>query len=165
MYGDIKLSDFFHLVRSLKCNDLSAGKKIASAYQDKNWCRFAILIDELPICVFGRYEILGSRPIEMDQYSITNVKNPADRLHAVNKGYDDRLKYKTATGNIHCHDSTYTLHISRCDSFCQWKDKNMWDVAWTVDRWLDCNIKSNVRYCVAYLSQICKRSVHYDILH
>ena len=36
----------------------------------------------------------------MDQHSIQNVKNPADRLDAVNKAYADRIKYKIATGNI-----------------------------------------------------------------
>ena len=51
---------------------------------------FAILIDELTICVFGRDEICCSRPIDMDQHSIRNVKNPADRLDAVNKAYADR---------------------------------------------------------------------------
>ena len=61
---------------------------------------FAILIDELPICVFDRDEILCSRPIDMDQHSIKNVKNPADRLDVVNKAYADRIKYKIATGNI-----------------------------------------------------------------
>ena len=61
---------------------------------------FAKLIDELPICVFGRDEILCSRPIDMDQHSIKNVKNPADRLDVVNKAYADRIKYKTVTGNI-----------------------------------------------------------------
>ena len=60
----------------------------------------AILIDELPICVFGRDEILCSRPNDMDQHSIKNVKYPADRLDAVNKAYTDHIKYKTATGNI-----------------------------------------------------------------
>ena len=29
----------------------------------------AILINELPICVFGRHEISCSRPIDMDQHS------------------------------------------------------------------------------------------------
>ena len=58
------------------------------------------MIDELPICVFGRDEILCSRPIDMDQHSIKNVKNPPDRLDVVNKAYADRIKYKTATGNI-----------------------------------------------------------------
>ena len=36
----------------------------------------------------------------MDQHSIKNVKNPIDRLDAVNKAYADRIKYKTASGNI-----------------------------------------------------------------
>ena len=84
---------------------------------------FAILIDELPICVFGRDEILCSRPIDMDQHSIKNVKNPADRLDAVNKAYADRIKYKTVTGNI--HNTVMTD---------QWKDKNMCDVGLTVGR-------------------------------
>ena len=61
---------------------------------------FAILIKELPVCVFGQDEILYSQPIHMDQHSIKNVKNPADRLDAVNKAYADRIKYKTATSNI-----------------------------------------------------------------
>ena len=61
---------------------------------------FAILIDELPICVFGRDELFCSRPIDMDEHSIKNVKNPIDRLDAVNKAYTDRIKYKTASGNI-----------------------------------------------------------------
>ena len=61
---------------------------------------FAILIDKLPICVFGRDEMVCSRPIDMDQHSIKNMKNLADRLDAVNKAYVDRIKYKIATGNI-----------------------------------------------------------------
>ena len=61
---------------------------------------FAILIDELTICVFDRDEIICSQPIDMDQHSIKNVKNPIDRLDAVNKAYDERIKYKTASGNI-----------------------------------------------------------------
>ena len=61
---------------------------------------FAVLINELPICVFGRLEILCSRPIDMDQHSIKNVKNPVVRFDAVNKAFADRIKYKTATGNI-----------------------------------------------------------------
>ena len=36
----------------------------------------------------------------MDQHSIKNMKNPIDRLDAVNKAYADRIKYKTASGNI-----------------------------------------------------------------
>ena len=41
----------------------------------------------------------------------------------------------------------------------------MWVVGWTVCRWVDCNIMSNVRYCVACLSQIFQRFVPYDIFH
>ena len=70
---------------------------------------FAILINELPICVFGRDEILCSRPIDMDQHSIMNLKNPVDRLGAVNKAYADRIKYKTASGNI--PNTVLTDHI------------------------------------------------------
>ena len=108
------------MVKSLECNDHSARKKI-TLLPDTNTnmltysvhnsgfpvpikittdVGFAMLIDELPICVFGREEILCSRPIHMDQHSIKNVKNPADRLEAVNKAYADRIKYKTVTGNI-----------------------------------------------------------------
>ena len=36
----------------------------------------------------------------MNQHSIRNVKNPIDRLHAVNKAYADRIRYKTASVNI-----------------------------------------------------------------
>ena len=47
-----------------------------------------------------RDEILCSRPIDMDQHSIKNVRNPANILDAVNKAYADRIKYKIATRNI-----------------------------------------------------------------
>ena len=45
----------------------------------------------------------------MDQHSIKNVKNPDDRLDEVNKAYADRIKYKTATGNI--PNTVMTDHI------------------------------------------------------
>ena len=61
---------------------------------------FAILTNELPICVFSRDEILCSRPIDMDLHSIKNVKNPVERFDAVNKAYVDRVKYKSFTGII-----------------------------------------------------------------
>ena len=77
---DIKLSVGSDLVRSLGCNDLSAVKKFALPLgSDPNMLThsvpnlglpvpikiktdvgFAILIDELPTCVFGRDEILCS---------------------------------------------------------------------------------------------------------
>ena len=108
------------MVWSLGCNDLSVGKKFALLLgSDANMLTdsvpnsglpvpikiktdvgFAILIDELPICVFGRDEILCSQPIDMDQHSIKNVKNAIDRLDAVNKAYANRIKYKIASGNI-----------------------------------------------------------------
>ena len=61
---------------------------------------FAILIKELPVLVFGQDEILCSQSIDMDQHSIKNVKIPIGRLDAVSKTYADRIKYKTASGNI-----------------------------------------------------------------
>ena len=36
----------------------------------------------------------------MNQHSIKNVKNTIDRLDAFNKAYADRIKHKTASGNI-----------------------------------------------------------------
>ena len=112
--GDIKLNIGSDMVRSLGCNDLSAGKKftlllgtdtnmlmysvpnsgLSVPIKIKTDVGFAILIDELPICVFGRDEILCSQPIYMDQHSIKNVMNPADRLDAVNKAYADRINIK-----------------------------------------------------------------------
>ena len=82
---------------------------ITSTHQDKTYVGFAILIDELPICIFSRDEILCSRPINMDQHSIKNVKNPTDTLAAVNKAYADRIKYKTVTGII--PNTVMTDHI------------------------------------------------------
>ena len=118
--GDINLNVGFDLVRSLGYNDLSVGKKFTLLLgSDKNMpsysvpnsgllvpvkiktdVGFAKLMDKLPICIFGRDEILCSRPIDMDQYSIKNLKNPPDRLDVVNKACADRIKYKTANGNI-----------------------------------------------------------------
>ena len=36
----------------------------------------------------------------MDLHFIKNVKSQDNKLDAVNKAYVDRIKYKTATGNI-----------------------------------------------------------------
>ena len=55
---------------------------------------FAILIKELPVCVFGQDEILCSQHMDKDQHSIKNVKNSIDRLDAVNKTYADRINIK-----------------------------------------------------------------------
>ena len=114
------------MVRSLGCNDLSAGKKftlllgtdtnmlthpipnsgLPVPIKIKTDVGFAILIKELPVCVFGQDEILC---IDMDQHSIKNMKNPIDRLVAVNKAYADRIKYKTISGNI--PNTVLTGHI------------------------------------------------------
>ena len=129
MSGDIKLKFGSDLVRSVGCNDLSAGKKFALLLgSDKNMLTysvpnsglpvpvkiktdvgFAILIKELLVCVFRQDQILCSQPIDIGQHSIMNVKNPIDRLNAVNKAYADRIKYKTASGNI--PNTVLTDHI------------------------------------------------------
>ena len=118
--GDIKLCVGSDLVRSLGCNDLSAGKKftillgidtnmltyaipnsgLPVPIKIKTDVGFGILINELPICVFSRDEILCSRPIDMEQHSNKNVKNPVERFDAVNEAYVDRVKYKSFTGII-----------------------------------------------------------------
>ena len=129
VYGDIKLSVGSDLVRSLGCNDLTAGKKytlllgtdtnmltysmpnsgLPVPIKIKTDVGFAILINELPICVFGRDEILCSRPIDMDLHLINNVKKSVNKFDAVNKAYFDRIKYKTATDNI--PNTVMTDHI------------------------------------------------------
>ena len=129
MSGDIKLNVGSDLVRSLGCNDLGAGKKFTLLLETdinlltyfvpnsglpvpmkmKTYVGFAILIDEIPICVFGLDEIFCSQPIDMDQHSIKNLKNPIDRLDAVHKAYADRIRYKTASGNI--PNTVLTDHI------------------------------------------------------
>ena len=135
--GDMTLNVGSDLVRSLGCNDLSAGKKfILLLGSDKNMLThfvpnsglqvpvkiktdvgFAILIDELLICVFGRDEILCSRLIDMDQHSVKNVKNLSDRLDVVNKDFADRIKYETATGsipkNVMTHHTLFTFSVRK----------------------------------------------------
>ena len=147
MYGNIKLSVGSDVVRSLGCNDLTAGKKLTLLLgSDTNKLTYsvpnsglpvpiklkrdvglAILINELAICVFDQVEIFCSRPIAMNQHSIKNVMNPTNKFNAVNKTYADRIKYKTATGNI--PDTIMTDHILftflRCERFFQRKDKNV----------------------------------------
>ena len=39
-------------------------------------------------------------PIDVDDHLINNVKNPVNKLDAVNKAYADCIKYKTTTGMI-----------------------------------------------------------------
>ena len=129
MSGDIILSVGSDLVRSLGCNDLSAGKKftlllgtdtnlltysvpnsgLLVPIKIKTIVGFAIFINELPISVFGQNEILCCQPIDMDQHSIKNVMSPVNKLDAVKKAYADRIKYKTVTGNI--PNTVITDHI------------------------------------------------------
>ena len=117
---DIKLYVGSDLVRSLGCNDLTTGKKftlplgternmltysmpnsgLPVPIKIKAGVCFGILINELPVYVFGQDEILCSRPIDMDQHSIKNVMSPVNKLDADNKAYADRITYKTVTGNI-----------------------------------------------------------------
>ena len=127
--GDIKLNVGSDLVRSLGCNDLITCKKsthllgtdtnmltysmpnseLPVPTKIKTDVGFAILITELPICVFGQDETLCSRPIDMDQHSLKNETIPVNKLDAVNKAYADRIKYQTVTLKI--HNTVMTDHI------------------------------------------------------
>ena len=129
VFRDMKLNIGFDSVRSLECNNLSAGKKFTLLLRsDTNMLTysipnsglpvpikmkvdvcFSILINELSICVLGRDEILCSQPIDMDQHSIKNVRSSVNKFDAVNKAYADRIKYQTATGNI--PNTVMTDHI------------------------------------------------------
>ena len=97
------------------------------------------MIDEVAICVIDRDEILCSRPIDIDQHSIKNMKNPAHRLDAVNKAYAGRIKYQTATGNI--PNTVMTDHLlftfPAAKAFASGKIIicEMW-VEWLADEWI-----------------------------
>ena len=56
-------------------------------------------------------------------------QNPVNRFDVVNKAYVDRIKYKTIgiTPNT-VTDRPHTLHISHCESYCQWENNDMRDV-------------------------------------
>ena len=84
--GDIKLNVGSDLERSQGCDNLSAGKKFTLLLgSDRNMLSysasnsalptpvkikadvaFAILIKEIPVCVFSQDEILYSQPIDME---------------------------------------------------------------------------------------------------
>ena len=120
--GDIKLNVGSDLVRHLECNNLTAGKKftllletntnmlsyslpdsqlpVAAPVEIKIDGGFVILINQLPICDFGRNVILCSQPLDIKLHFIMNVKSLVNKFDAVNKAYVDRIKYKTATGII-----------------------------------------------------------------
>ena len=59
----------------------------------------------------------------MNLHLIMNVKSPVTKFEAVNKSYADRIKCKTAIGNVPntvMKDHTlYTFPATK--AFCQWK--------------------------------------------
>ena len=75
----------------------------------------------------------------MDQHSIKNVMHPVNKFDAVNKAYADRMKYKTATGNISNTVMTdYTLFtFPAAKTFASGKIKicEMW-VERLADEWI-----------------------------
>ena len=97
------------------------------------------MIKELPVCIFGQHEILCSQPIDIDQHSVKNVKNPIDRLEAVNKTYADLIKYKTASGNIPNTVLTdhilFTFPIAKAFTSGKIKISKMW-VERLADEWV-----------------------------
>ena len=159
MSGDIKLNVGSDLVRSLGCNDLTAGKKftfllgtdthmltysmpnsgLPVPIKIKTDIEFAILINELSICVFGQNEILCSRSIDMDQHSIKNVLIPVNKLDAANKASADRIKYKTVTGiipNIAMKDHVlFTFHTAKAFASGKIQICEMW-VERLADEWI-----------------------------
>ena len=118
--GDIKLNVGSDLIRSLGCNDLTAGKKFTTLLgSDANMLLyslpdsglpvpvkiktdggFAILINQVPICDFSQDVISCCQPIDINLHLTKNVKSPVNKYDAVNKAYVDRIKYKTTTGII-----------------------------------------------------------------
>ena len=89
--------------------------------------------------IFGEYEIFCNRPIDMDQHSIKNVMSSVNKFDAVNEAYADRIKYKTATGNIpNAVMTDHTLFAFRdAKAFSSGKIKRceMW-VARLADEWI-----------------------------
>ena len=108
------------MIRSLGCNDLTAGKKFTLPLgSDTNMLSyslpdsglpvpvkinadgdFAILINQLPICDVSQDVISCSQFFDMNLHLILNVTSPVNKFDAVNKAYFDRIKYKTTTGII-----------------------------------------------------------------
>ena len=138
------------MAKSLGCNDLTAGKKVTPLLgSDTNMLSFsvpnselpvpvkiktdggfAILINQLSICDFDQDEIECSRPIDMGQHLVKNVKNPVNRFDVVNKAYVDRIKYKTATGiipNTVMTDHTLFTFLT-AKAFASEKNNNMRDM-------------------------------------
>ena len=124
---------------------------------------FAVLINQLPICDFSQDVILCSQPIDMSLNLIKTVKRPVNKWKADGNAYGDRIKYKTATGNIPntviTNPTLFTFPAANAFASGKIIICEMW-----VERLAyDCNIKSNFRNCVAWISQIFSRSVPCDI--
>ena len=120
VFGDIKLNVGSDLVRSLGCNNLTTGKNftlqlgtnanipscslsdslLPTPIKIKTDGGFHTLINQQPLCDFGKDVISCSPPINIDSNFINNVKSPVNRLHEINKAYVDLIKYKTDTGII-----------------------------------------------------------------
>ena len=101
----MKLKVGSELIRSLGCNDLTAGKKFTLLLgSDTNMLKysvpnsrlpvhikiktdegFLILIYYLPICDYRQDVLSCSQSIDMDHHSIKNVKSPVNKFDAVNK--------------------------------------------------------------------------------
>ena len=100
---------------------------------------FIILINQLPICDFGRDVILCSQAIDVDLHLIKSMKSPVNKFGADNKAFADRIKYKTATGIIHKTLMTYhaLFTYSAAKPFSSGKIMicEMW-LEWLADEWI-----------------------------
>ena len=138
--------------------------RITSSCQDKTNGGFAILISQLPICVFSQDLISCSQPIDLDDHLIKNMKNPANKFDTVNKAYAYRIKYITNTGII--PNIAMTDHILfkflPAKAFASGKIKicEMW-VERLADEWI---ATSGPMFATTWLSHVFPRSVPYDIL-
>ena len=173
------------MVRCLGCNDRTAGKKftrllgsdinvLSYSLPDsqlkvhikiKTDGDFIILINQPPECDFGQVVILCSQLIDMNLYLIKNVKSPVNGFDAVNKAYADRIKYKTAIGNIlNTVMTDHTLFtFAAAKGFASEKIIicEMW-VERLADEWI---ATSSPMFALrGWLSQVFQRSVPNDIL-
>ena len=184
MSGDIKLNVGSDLVRCLGCNDLTTGKKFTLLLESdtnalsyslsdsqfkvpnkiKTDCGIINFINQRPICNFGQCVILCSQPIDMNLHLIKYMKSPVNKCYAVNKAYADRINYKTAIGNIPNIAMTDHTHFTFPAAKAFASEKIIICEMW-VERLADDWIASNVRNCVAWLSEVFQRFVPYDFLH
>ena len=54
----------------------------------------------LLVCCYVKLLLLNGIPVRNNPRAESLGQNPTERLYVVNKAYADRIKYKTATGNI-----------------------------------------------------------------